>query len=73
MALPDPPLFVRRKSDKLRVAGWINVPVTGVLAYFCPATVPALIAACFWVLGFFAVTQVIAWRMDKKANRLVRR
>ena len=71
MAVEDPPVHLRRKSDKVRLAGWINVALTAVLVYFCPAKVPAVIIACFWVIAVFAVTQAIAWRMDKKAKRLV--
>ena len=66
-------IHIRRKADKLRIAGWINLPATAVAVYFCPATVPAFIAASVWVLAFFAVTHGLAWHMDKKANRLVRR
>jgi len=69
MALPIP-THVRRKADKVRIAGWINVPVSGVLAYFSPHTIPAIIGACFWILLFFGITQTIAWRLDKEANRL---
>ena len=72
MALGEP-IYIRRKADKLRIAGWINVPVTAVLIYFCPEIVAAFIAGSLWVLAFFAVTQGIAWHLDKKANRLVRR
>jgi hypothetical protein len=72
MALGEP-IYIRRKADKLRIAGWINVPVTAVAVYFYPDTVPAFLAGCVWVLVFFAVTQGIAWHLDKKANRLVRR
>lgn len=67
------PLYTRRKADKLRLAGWINAPVTAVLTYFCPATVPAIIAACAWVVVVFAVTQGLAWRLDKQANRIGQR
>jgi hypothetical protein len=70
---PGEPIYIRRKADKLRIAGWINVPVTGVVAYFCPETVAAIIAGSLWVLAFFGVTHGIAWQMDKKANRLRQR
>ena len=72
MALGEP-IYIRRKADKLRIAGWINVPLTAVLVYLYPDTVPAFIAGSTWVLVFFAVTHGTAWYMDKKANRLVRR
>lgn len=66
-------IHIRRKADKLRIAGWINVPVTAVAVYFYPDTVPAFIAGSVWVLVFFGVTHGMAWYMDKKANRGVRR
>ena len=40
---------------------------------FSTNVIPAMFAACVWILLVFAVTQAIGWHLDKKAQRLVRR
>jgi len=67
---PKDLLHWRRKADKLRLVGWINVLASGGVVYLSSERLPALIVACFWIIGVFIATQVIAWRMDQKADRL---
>ncbi|HYH42446.1 MAG TPA: hypothetical protein VD867_10705 [Burkholderiales bacterium] len=62
--------YYRRKADKVRLAGWANVVLTGVLVYMSTDVIPAMFAACIWIILIFAVTQAIGWHLDKKANRL---
>ena len=60
-------LYWRRKADKVRLLGWLNVLASGGYVYLSSERLPAVIAACFWIIVVFAVTQAIAWHMEKKA------
>jgi hypothetical protein len=71
--MPRPLPHTRRKTDKVRLVGWTNVPVTAVLVYMATDVIPAMFAACVWIILVFAVTQAFAWHLDKKAERMVQR
>ncbi len=71
MSLPDS-LRLRRKADKVRVAGWINLVITPIVGYFAPDRIAAIVMGCLWVVLVIAVTQIVAWRMDVHANRTIR-
>ena len=71
--IPSPVPHTRRKADKVRLAGWVNVILTAGLVYIAPDVVAAMVAACVWIVLVFAITQAIAWQLDKKAKRLVGR
>jgi hypothetical protein len=64
---------VKRKAEKIRLLGWLNVGLSALVVSLSPAIVPAMIAACFWILVVFGITQAAAWRLDKKAAERVRR
>jgi hypothetical protein len=64
---------VKRRAEKIRLLGWLNVGLSALVVSVSPAIVPALIIACFWILAVFGITQAAAWRLDKKAAERVRR
>ena len=59
----------KRKAEKIRLLGWLNVGLSAVVVSMSPSIVPALIGACFWIIAIFAVTQTAAWRLDKRASQ----
>ena len=57
----------KRKAEKIRLLGWLNVGLSALIVSISPSLVPALIVACFWIIAIFAVTQTAAWRLEKNA------
>jgi hypothetical protein len=70
---PSPLVEAKRKAERIRLIGWLNVLISAALVSVSPSVVPALIGACFWILVIFGVTQAAAWRLDKKAADQFRR
>lgn len=63
-------MHTKRRSDTVRVIGWANIGMSLVAVYLAPSMVTALIGACFWIIAVLGVTQVVAWRMDRKTDEL---
>lgn len=64
----------RRRADKVRAAGWINLLVTLIVAgAHLPEGFDALAAGSGWAALVMAVTYGLAWVLDRHAERVVRR
>lgn len=64
----------RRRADKVRAAGWINLLVTVVVAgVHLPDGLDALAVGSLWAALVMAVTYCLAWVLDRHAERVVRR
>ena len=65
---------LRRRADKVRAVGWVNLLFTAVCYFVQAAEGAALLAlAGLWSAGVMALTYGIAWGIDKHAERVVRR
>lgn len=73
MAWTDSMRF-RRRADKVRAAGWINLLLTLIFAgVHLPEGFDALAVGFVWAMVVMAVTYGLAWALDRHAERVVRR
>ena len=73
MAWTDSMRF-RRRADKVRAAGWINLLLTLIFAgIHLPEGLDALAAGSVWAAVVMGVTYGLAWVLDRHAERVVRR
>lgn len=64
----------RRRADKVRAAGWINLLVTLIFAgVHLPRGFDALLLGAIWAALVMGVTHGFAWVLDRHAERVVRR
>ena len=64
----------RRRADKVRAAGWINLLVTVIVAgVHLPEGFDVLAVASIWAALVMALTHGFAWALDRHAERVVRR
>lgn len=73
MAWADSMRF-RRRADKVRAAGWINLLVTLIFAgAHLSDGLHALTAGAVWASLVMGITYGFAWMLDRHAERVVRR
>ena len=64
---------LRRRADKLRAVGWINLVITVIVSVLHASEGLAVLAlACAWAAIVMGVTHGAAWMIDKHADRVVR-
>jgi hypothetical protein len=65
---------LRRRADKLRAIGWINLLLTVVLSLVHVSDgIQVLTAGVIWAALVMALTHGAAWALDKRAERVVTR
>ena len=65
---------LRRKADLVRALGWLNLVVTVVWSFFHASEGLAVLALfALWAAAGLAITHGIAWIIDRRAERVVRR
>ena len=65
---------LRRRADKLRAVGWINLLLSILLCLvYAGEGVHVLVTAAAWGVGVMGLTHGAAWAIDKHADRVVRR
>ena len=62
-------LKLRRKSDKVRLIGWLTAPLTCLAVFFAPDRVAAFTFGLLWASIIVAVTETTAILMDRHAKR----
>jgi hypothetical protein len=65
-------MHVRRKSDKVRLVGWINLALTLVTGVFVQNHIAVIVVGGAWVVAVFAVTEIAAWWTDVTTGRIAR-
>lgn len=71
MSIADSLRF-RRRADKVRLAGFINAAITVAVCFIAEDRVGAFVIGAVWIVAMLGITQIVAWRIDAKANRVVR-
>lgn len=71
MSITDSLRF-RRSADKVRLVGWINAAITLAACFVAEDRIGAFVIGAVWLVVILGVTQIVAWRLDVKANRIVR-
>jgi hypothetical protein len=65
---------LRRRADKLRALGWINLLLTVVVSLVHISDgVQVIAAGVIWAALIIASTHGAAWALDKRAERVVTR
>ena len=65
---------LRRRADKVRAVGWINLFMTIVWSVLHASDGITTFAVGFiWAAAVMAATHVAGWMIDKHAERVVRR
>jgi len=65
---------LRRRADKLRALGWINLLLTVVVSLVHVSDgIQVIAAGAIWAALVMASTHVAAWALDKHAERVVTR
>ena len=64
---------LRRRADKVRAVGWINLLVSIILSVVHASDGLAVLAvAVAWAAAVMAATHAAGWMIDKHADRVVR-
>jgi hypothetical protein len=65
---------LRRRADQIRMLGWLNFAITLIFTGFhITEGVEVLLAALVWVTCVMALSYAAAWRIDRRAERVVGR
>ena len=64
---------LRRRADKVRAVGWINLLIAIILSVVHASDGFGVVAlAMAWAAGVMALTHGAGWMIDKRADRVVR-
>ncbi|HEV7803879.1 MAG TPA: hypothetical protein VGP15_22590 [Burkholderiales bacterium] len=65
---------LRRIANLVRMAAWVNLTITAVLGAFHAFDVVALLLpAGLWVACIMVIAYAAAWRIDRRAERIIGR
>ena len=65
---------LRRKADIVRALGWLNLIVSVIVSFFHVSEgLGAILLFAVWAVLVMAITHVIGWVIDRRAERVVSR
>ena len=65
---------LRRRADKIRAVGWVNLLLTLVIAItHVSEGIQVLVAGFIWATLIMGLTHGAAWALDRRADRVVTR
>ena len=65
---------LRRKADIVRALGWFNLVASVVWGFLHTSEGLGVLALCaLWVAAVMGITHGVAWVIDRRAERVVRR